>query len=551
MTPEFLGNEIQTRLDLPDLEPLAIDIPFAPVLDATLPIKIDLAVGNTDSHVPEGETIQVTIDGVNHTYKLLSPDQRVSEFVASLTPPEAQGSLTLVNSAGEYVDSGALLSSYQTIGNTFELQSVTGVWRNEQRVTLSPDVCREITQKFETLRESTNEILDKNPSTLPASPRESLSFGTLCHCLKEMMSSKNKEILLFDSRNENPFFKTIIDQGHQISRLEEEDIDIVSFRFKDLSLLGYQETSLQKYLESSTLENLKKEFTTYFSDKLHMSPEKVSQMEIISGSVIVNLNAQNWTLNERNNFIDLGSNIPHTTITIHPLFKSCTIDIAIFDRRGDKTNFHGGNFNLGPKNLKKTYYQPQGGHGWSRFGLAVLGKYSDGDGWLEPFESEKNWWRAYHGSTMAGVEGIVKNGTKDGMIRDSLGGKLNKGVYVTPHLEYASCYAQPCELDNRRYILVFQCAVEPGAIMAQGYPGSNSFKNFPHLSKIFQERYKDEDSEWTLPSKCVRPYGILVGDVDQLEKIYGKNAVGHRKAQRTQQPPLRSRTTQQTCCVIS
>jgi hypothetical protein len=96
-------------------------------------------------------------------------------------------------------------------------------------------------------------------------------------------------------------------------------------------------------------------------------------------------------------------------------------------------------------------------------------------------------------------------------------------------LEYAACYSPICELDQHKYIVVLQCAVKPGEIMAQGYPGSNYFSQYPQLSNLFQTRYKDQNSEWTFPSQCVRPYAILIGDVEKLEEVYGKDAIGNRR----------------------
>jgi hypothetical protein len=277
---------------------------------------------------------------------------------------------------------------------------------------------------------------------------------------------------------------------------------------------------------------IKEEFGRYFSQLLDLPLEKVKDMEIRPGSVIVDLNAAEWSLDERNGFVSSvtasTAQLPkETEVTIHPLFRSCIIDIAIFDKRGNKSDFAGHNWSMGPDGAKRTYYQPPGGHGWTRYGLNAIGKYSDGNGWLMPFHSPENWWRAYHGTDMDGMQGI---GT-DGVIRESIMGKMGKGVYVTPHIEYAACYAQPFESNNRKFIFIFQCAVKPREILSEGYPGSHDFGGFPGLKGIFKSRYGQTNSEWTYASNNVRPYGIIIGDVEQLERIYGEQAIGHKRRQ--------------------
>ena len=85
-------------------------------------------------------------------------------------------------------------------------------------------------------------------------------------------------------------------------------------------------------------------------------------------------------------------------IKTHPLFTDAHIDIARFDPTGDKDESEGLDWEVGPAGDKEMYFQPATDQMWRRFGLAVLGKFANGDAWLHPFQDPGNWWRAYHGT---------------------------------------------------------------------------------------------------------------------------------------------------------
>jgi hypothetical protein len=489
------------------------------------PIPIELKQNLECSPMPdlsyESHLINVRVNDSQITLHA-HPDQTIAEVMLSLT--DNPSAMTLVNSDDEYIDHNTLASDLDSSKEYF-LQRISGFWRNEQRKILRPEVISdESATKAQALIESTNMILQGNvdPNAPDSNPDENLP---LYLALQSMLGKKDKAAFFFDSRNQDQFSQTLIDQGHQLNRLGDEDVNIVSFHFEGSIPINRTET----YCLSGD-PAVKEEFATYFSELLKLPREKCLDMEIRAGSVIVDLNAAGWSLGERNAFVQTVTStttpLPEATeVTIHPLFKSCIIDIAIFDKRGNKSDFGGHQWSIGPQGNKRTYYQPPGGHGWVRYGLDVLGKYPDGDEWLHRFGDDGNWWRAYHGTDKTGMEGIGKGG----VIYDSTGGKLGKGVYTTPHIEYAASYAQAYEANDRKFIFIFQCAVKPGEIQQVGFAGTGTFTSYPGLEKIFGKRYGDTESEWTVPSNHVRPYGIIIGEVEKLEEIYGKGAVGHRK----------------------
>ncbi|CAF1563339.1 unnamed protein product, partial [Adineta ricciae] len=54
-------------------------------------------------------------------------------------------------------------------------------------------------------------------------------------------------------------------------------------------------------------------------------------------------------------------------------------------------------FQIGPAGRQQMYITPAG---WARFGLRVLDKY-DNKYWLDPFQHQQNWYRAFHGTGRA------------------------------------------------------------------------------------------------------------------------------------------------------
>lgn len=167
-------------------------------------------------------------------------------------------------------------------------------------------------------------------------------------------------------------------------------------------------------------------------------------------------------------------------------FDHWNIDVNIFQTcwNWDATNVDdtGKTFKRG----NVDYFRPVGCY---RFALRVLGKYEDGDDWINN-TGTRGWVNAFHGTsvdraTRIAVESLKKNG-EDG-VEPSPGPSDVYGnrVYVSPDFRYAASYARQDCLDGKYYKLIFQCRVRPGS-------------------------YREENTRiWTVANnKDIRPYGI-------------------------------------------
>ena len=190
---------------------------------------------------------------------------------------------------------------------------------------------------------------------------------------------------------------------------------------------------------------------------------------------------------------------------IHPLLHRPSFDIAFFDSRGNQ-NFSSESitFEVGPPGRKKLYTTPAG---WTRYGLQVLGKYSD-DYWLDPFEDSRNWYRAYCGTGRArssefvdrnqffdqqyapvdAMASIYANGFRTARVH-----AYGSGVYCSPNpkfLERGHVGSVPVDTQQgKKYFkCMLQVAVNPDGV------------TFHYNNEI-----------WVVADpKDIRPYGILI-----------------------------------------
>lgn len=472
-------------------------------------------------HISLSITCSLELQADDFVYNVV-PDLRVCDAIQNIAGQinHPAHSLILISPNGSLMYPYNLISYYGLCnGDSLVLQSVNGHWHKQDKMIIRPEHAGPaFDQVINSLRSFTQNILQSNPPNL-----ESIDIGTLYHSLASILSGQNKEVFFFDSRL--PEYADHIDQSHLMNwgSSEADNVDIIFGDISSFSSLPLQQILSDK-IESS---RMKYKLRQILSEAFEIDESKFSDMTIFANPFRACVNGDSWTLSERNMVIS-GAAFLETKycaqVQIHPLFKSCKIDIALFDYRGDKKDFSGGSYLVGPVGNKKTCYQPCGGKVWQRFGLNVVGKFPDGDEWLHPFHSPSNWWRAFHGTGKAGLEGITKDASKiGGVMRESGSGKLGSGVYVTPHLEYAAkSYSGIASVGNKKFVMVFQCAVQPGTMIAEGYPGAEKYQNEPLLKSIFNDRgYGQQNSEWTFASENVRPYGILLADADNLSSLFG------------------------------
>ena len=252
-----------------------------------------------------------------------------------------------------------------------------------------------------------------------------------------------------------------------------------------------------------------------------------------TGRLYVTFPTTGWTAAEKQKVRDAANWFFNTfrgfkKATVHPLFDSLKVDLASFDAKGNKRDFTGQQFSLGPAGQQRTYYQPMEAQQWQRFGLKVLGKFSD-DNWLaDPSSRPRDaWWRVFHGTNTAGVQGIISSAGTDGALHPSGSwAALDSGVYTTPHVEYALNYSQTVRLHGpdgviRRNVLMFQCAAKPGTLKREGLSYSHKGWLGQGWRDYCESRYKPgEYSEWTFEPDNVRPYGVLLANAEVLEDLF-------------------------------
>jgi hypothetical protein len=341
--------------------------------------------------------------------------------------------------------------------------------------------------------------------------------------LAATLAGSGKELLLFNSQEQH----TAQDHTPNLHQLFSPETETICLVLADSCGLHKKKGNTDdnhdgKQLADMDLEEtttLKKAVITKLAGKFKLEPERFYDVVLTPGSVKVSFKILALSMMERKTIKARLSTVKETwkKVTewiLHPFFSSVTLDINSFDPRGDKCGYEGHSFMVGPAGNQRLYHQPNRDQMWQRFGIRVLGKYGDDD-WLHPFSNNPGlWWRAFHG-TMPTAAAILT--AKD--LKPSKNGKLGPGVYITPHIEYAMCYAGTGSLslpgisEEKQYLMVMQCAVRPDSILREGFPG---FKIFPAMNF---NRYGEENSEWTAQREDVRVYGICMIEYKHAEEV--------------------------------
>jgi hypothetical protein len=388
--------------------------------------------------------------------------------------------LTLIDSADEYVNPSKTVKQCRLTDESYlVLAKSNGLWHQHSKRQITPvDASLESQEQLDIMRMHTEKIARKNP---PSSPE---SLGTVLYALKSMLEKSNRELLLFESDCADSVAPAgIVDESSILSGLSSPDADEITITAEHLRDLlpnyAHVDMSLPEILESPQwAADLAAQIRALLARAFQLDQEKFNAMTFSVGSFKAHVQASDWSAADREHlvtgaaFLDMECN--GTSVEIHPLFVKCNLDASVFDPRGNKSNFDGRQWTLGPDAAQqKTYYQPRGDQGWIRYGLNVLGKFPD-DKWLHPFQHKGNWWRAYHGTGVKGMTGIARDAANpSGVMNESPAKcKLGEGVYVSPHLEYASgFYCGRGEVNGTEYVIVFQCAVKPGSILKSGFSG--------------------------------------------------------------------------------
>lgn len=276
-------------------------------------------------------------------------------------------------------------------------------------------------------------------------------------------------------------------------------------------------SSLPSWSQSSSVEDVlgddeakgafAEEVRLRIAARLNIDPSAVEVTDIIRGSVVIPFTIKTDELSEEqlqalrdDNMLETLKQDFRTLTDLEVIegFLGLRFDLDEIDDRGHKLFDNGEDWLVGPKGSERPYHQPS--EPWVRFGLKVLGKYADGNHWLEPFQHDKNWFRAFHGTGRSGNSVAAVTSIFRSEFTPSKDGKGGAGIYMSPFIEYCEkndyCGIVVTEM-GKKFIFVIQAAVCPDGI----------------VKELVQCKHTGENQEWVCATGCVRPYGILVKQV--------------------------------------
>jgi hypothetical protein len=184
------------------------------------------------------------------------------------------------------------------------------------------------------------------------------------------------------------------------------------------------------------------------------------------------------------------------------LITQCKIDKKLIDYKGhfiipNKSN----NFIRG----KEKYYPP---YGWIGIGLKALGKYNDGDDWINDSSKESKWSIAYHGvgGNLPSSEVLKKlnkkiiNGLEDGESQYKCNyfdirhknKRIGTGVYLTPNIDIAENYSGEIKFNNSKYKIAL-------------------------MVKVLNDKIREPEdiNFWILNKKYIRIYRVLIKKITE------------------------------------
>ena len=180
------------------------------------------------------------------------------------------------------------------------------------------------------------------------------------------------------------------------------------------------------------------------------------------------------------------------------LIEKYKIDQKYFDNRG---NFLVPNSRNNIFRGKELYDPP---YGWIGIGLKVLGKYKDGNNWLEDISNNSEWAIAYRGIgyNKDNKSGKIFNFLKYFILKDfnivinsfqsklndiRHGGEVKDGIYLTPYINIAEKYTDCISFNNQKYKVLLMAKV-----------------------KIDKIREPEGSNFWVLNNEDIRIYRVLL-----------------------------------------
>lgn len=339
---------------------------------------------------------------------------------------------------------------------------------------------------------------------------------TACHILNKLLRTEDQECLFYDSTNGI----NLHDASANLTEILSEDKPFVLKLKSSQYLAGdmRQKTDgddmqLVRTLKDLIEKNMSHRIIDDIRDRLAKAHE-VNENDIIIKTVF--FGSFNIVYTVKSLTKDTIKKLKNTSqklrtqfrqfisAKIHPLLYRPSFDISFFDERGNKTfGNQSETHQIGPPGRVKTYTTASG---WTRYGLKVLGKYSN-DTWLEPFGDAGNWYRAFHGtgsSQKADFVGSNAYSSPNTACVDALSSifetgfrparvaAYGPGIYCSPNPKFPEGgYVGTVELDTKQGKKNFKCmlqvAVNPNGV------------------------HCPTDDIWVAKTpQDIRPYGILI-----------------------------------------
>ena len=379
---------------------------------------------------------------------------------------------------------------------------------------------------FPSIEDVTNDTRPsvKEAKTLTESILRDLPSGsvtertTACHVLKNLLQAQNIDCLFFDSSH-GP---DLHDCSALLAEIESAERPFV-LKLESSEGLGdsvgpkteHGSIRLSRLLTNVIQQNQPHPVIEDVRDRLskahRVNRENICLKSTFVGSFNLVYTIQDWSQNGIATLAELPKRLKDqfeqfTTAKLHPLLYRPAFDISMFAAAGNKvfSNIQE-THEIGPPGRTQTYMTPAG---WSRYGLKVKGKYSNGDTWLDPFQDPGNWYRAFHGTGRASAADFDKSKQSfekeyesvDAMasihktgFRSARVAAYGAGTYCSPDPAFPEIgYVRTVECDTqegkKKFKCMMQVAVNPDGVTL------TSHKQI-----------------WVVPNgEDIRPYGILI-----------------------------------------
>ena len=318
--------------------------------------------------------------------------------------------------------------------------------------------------------------------------------STACHVIHNLLQQENTECLFFDSKQG----MNLHDASRNLNDLTRQDRPFV-LKLNTTDGLGKHKwkvqadnhlnliTTLERLIEENQSHPILNDIRERLAEAHQTNKENTSFQSVFVGSI----NIVYDVLDEKRSDIALLIELPQRlkekfdqfqSAKMHPLLARPAFDIAMFDDQGNKTfpNLQKRDQVGSPERIQP-YRSPAG---WTRYGLKVLDKYSDGNQWLHPFGDPRNCYRAFHGTGRASANDLNKSNQpfdrqfasvdalasihKTGF-RKARVTKYGEGVYCSPDPTFCERgYVEEVQMNTlygqKKYRYMMQVAVNPDGV---------------------------------------------------------------------------------------